>query len=75
MNEDIVIYPNAIKSFPIWVQFPKLDIKYFCTDSLSQLESFIGIPINIDKPMMEKTMPYYARLMVNIYLEGTSLSL
>ncbi|KAJ8432805.1 LOW QUALITY PROTEIN: hypothetical protein Cgig2_026135 [Carnegiea gigantea] len=60
VTKDLVIYPNAIKSFPIWVQFPKLDIKYLSIDSLSQLESFIGIPININKPMMEKTMPYYA---------------
>ena len=50
------INTDAIASLPIWVQFPKLDIKYCVLNSLSKLSSMLGIPLKTDKYTKDKVM-------------------
>ena len=39
---------DEIKSLPLWVQFPNLDIKYWGLEILSKNGSLLGIPIKAD---------------------------
>ncbi|KAJ8422255.1 LOW QUALITY PROTEIN: hypothetical protein Cgig2_025875 [Carnegiea gigantea] len=58
---------------PFIVQFPELDVKYWGADSLSKIGSAIGIPLKIDKQTIDKTFLSYARLLIDIPLEGPFL--
>jgi len=59
-----------IKSLPIWVQSPELDIKFWGNDGLSKIGSILGIPLKIDKFTKEKMMIKYARVLIDIPLDG-----
>ena len=61
---------DSISSLPIWIQLPELDVKYWGMQSLSKLGSVIGIPLKTDRYTKDKTMLTYARLLVEIPLEG-----
>ena len=61
---------KSIKSLPLWVQFLDLDIKYWGLESLSKLGSIIGIPLKTDKYTKEKSMIKYARLLIEVSMEG-----
>jgi len=43
------LHTKTIKSLPIWVQLSGLDIKYWGAQSLSKIESIMGIPLKSDK--------------------------
>ncbi|KAJ8421367.1 hypothetical protein Cgig2_025250 [Carnegiea gigantea] len=64
---------EEIKSLPIWAHFPDLDVKLWGNESLSKIGSILGIPLKIDKHTRDKMMIRYARLLINISLEGTFL--
>ncbi|KAJ8420630.1 hypothetical protein Cgig2_002710 [Carnegiea gigantea] len=63
-NEEMDINTEAITSLPISARFLDLDIKYWCLESLSKIDSILGIPIKTDKYTKEKTMLKYARLLI-----------
>ena len=69
-NPEMDINTESIKSLPLWVQFPDLDIKYWGLESLSKLGSIIGIPLKTDKFNKEKSMIRYARLLIEVPIEG-----
>ncbi|KAJ8419834.1 hypothetical protein Cgig2_030511 [Carnegiea gigantea] len=52
-------------------RFPELDIKYWGLQSLSKLGSMLGIPLKTDKFTKEKSMLKYARLLVEMPLDGS----
>ena len=62
---------ETIKSLPLWVQLPDLDIKYWGSASLSKIESLIGQPLKTDKYNAEKSRLSYARLLIEVPLEGS----
>ena len=61
---------EEIKSLPLWVQFPNVDIKFWGLESLSKIGSTLGIPIKSDRYTKEKSMIKYAKLMIEAPLEG-----
>jgi len=61
---------EVIKSLPLWVQFPNLDIKYWGLESFSKIESILGILIKTDRYTKERSTIKYARLMIEMSLEG-----
>ncbi|KAJ8423017.1 hypothetical protein Cgig2_016783 [Carnegiea gigantea] len=70
-NPKIDLHIEAIKSLPIWVQLSDLDIKYWGAESLSKIGGIMGIPLKSDKYTMEKTMLDYARLLIEMPMDGT----
>jgi len=64
------INTEAITSLPIWVRFPELDIKYWGLHSLSKIGSMLGIPLKTDGFTKDKMMLRYARMRVEMSLEG-----
>ena len=61
---------EAMQSIPLWVQFSELDIRYWGNDSLSKLGSIISIPIKTDKYTKNKKYLYYARMLIEVPMEG-----
>ena len=67
---EMEINTEAITSLPIWVRFPELDIKYWGPHSLSKIGSMLGIPLKTDRFTKDKMMLRYARLLVEMSLDG-----
>ena len=72
-NLEMDINIDTITSLPIWIQVPELDIKYWGIKSLNKIGSILGIPLKTDKYTKEKSMLKYARLLVEMPLEGRFL--
>ena len=69
-NPNMDLQTESIRSLPIWIQLPALDIKYWGIESLSKIGSILGIPIKTDKYTKEKQAIRYARLLVEMTIEG-----
>ena len=61
---------ESIKSLPLWVQLPGLDIKYWGLGSLSKIGSLIGHPLKTDKYTADKSVLNYAKLLIDVPLDG-----
>jgi len=70
-NPEMEINTEEINSLPIWVQLPGLDLKYWGNVSLSKIGSYLGIPLKTDKYTRDKSMLQYARILIDIPLEGS----
>ncbi|KAJ8419768.1 hypothetical protein Cgig2_018597 [Carnegiea gigantea] len=51
-------------------ELPGLDIKYWGMESLSKIDSLLGIPIKTDRFAKDKLVLRYARLLVEMPIEG-----
>ena len=69
-NPQMDLQTESIRSLPIWIQMSDLDIKFWGNGSLSKLGSYLGIPLKTDKHTKDRTMLRYARMLVDIPLEG-----
>ena len=70
-NPEMDLQTETIKSLPLWVQLPDLDIKYWGSASLSKIGSLIGQPLKTDKYTAEKSRLSYARLLIEVPLDGS----
>ena len=61
---------EAIKCFPLLIKLPALNIKYLGVKSLSKISCNLSIPIKIDKYMKDKQVLRYARLLVEMPING-----
>jgi len=69
-NPNMDLQIETIRSFPLWVQLPALDIKYWGIECLSKIGSLLGAPIKTDKITKEKQAIRYARLLMEMPIEG-----
>jgi len=69
-NPEMDLHTESIKSLPLWVQLPDLDVKYWGQNSLSKIGSILGIPIKTHKYTRDRSMLKYARLLIDVNLEG-----
>jgi len=69
-NPNMDLQTETIRSLPLWVQLPSLDIKYWGVECLSKLGSLLGNPIKTDKITKDKQAIRYARLLVEMPIEG-----
>lgn len=68
-NSTMDLQTESIRSLPIWIQLPALDIKCWGSESLSKIGSLLGIPIKTDKFTKDKQAIRYARLLVEMPIE------
>lgn len=64
------IKTEAISTLLVGVKFLDLDIKYWGLDSLNKITSILSILIQIDKYTKDKVMLKYARVLIDMPLEG-----
>lgn len=69
-NPDLALNTDSITSLPLWVQLPDLELKYWGTESLSKICSVLGVPMRTDKYTRERSMIRYARVLVDMPMEG-----
>ncbi|KAJ8421769.1 hypothetical protein Cgig2_000946 [Carnegiea gigantea] len=69
-NPTMDLQIETIRSLPIWIQLPTLDIKYWGMESLSKIGSILGIPLKTDKFTKDKQVIRYARLLVEMQIDG-----
>ena len=69
-NPEMELQAESSKALPLWVRFPDLDIKHLGLESLSKLGSMLGIPLKTDQYTKEKSRLSYARLMIEVPIEG-----
>ena len=69
-NPSMDIQTESIRSLPIWIQLHALDIKYWGMESLSKIGSILGIPLKTDRFTKEKQVIRYARLLVEMQIDG-----
>ena len=69
-NPNMDLQTETIRSLPLWIQLPSLDIKYWGVECLSKLGSLLGTPIKTDKITKDKQAIRYARLLVEMPIEG-----
>ncbi|KAJ8434397.1 hypothetical protein Cgig2_014244 [Carnegiea gigantea] len=69
-NPETDLHIETIKSLPLWVHLPNLDIKYWGLSSLSKICSVLRIPIKMDRYTKEKTWIRCARVLIDISIEG-----
>ena len=69
-NPNMDLCTEKIESLPIWIQLPDLDLKCWGTTSLSKICSSLGIPLKTDRYTKDRTMIRYARVLVDMKLDG-----
>jgi len=70
-NPNMDLCTKSLESLPIWIRLPDLDLKYWGMNSLSKICSTLGIPLKTDQFTKNKTMIKYARVLVDMKLEGS----
>jgi len=69
-NPKMDIHTESLKIMLLWVQLYDLDLKYWGLGSLSKIASILGIPLKIDKYIKEKSTLRYARILIEMNVEG-----
>jgi len=69
-NADLELNIEHMKSLPLWVRLPNLELKYWGISSLSKIGSLIGHPKKTDQFTKAKSMIHYARLLIEVPIEG-----
>ena len=69
-NLEMEINIESLHSLPIWVQFPKLDLKYWGLECLSKIGTLLGVPLKTDKYTLDKTFLNYARVLIDMPIDG-----
>ena len=69
-NADLELNIDHMKTLPLWVRLPNLELKYWGLSSLSKIGSLIGHPNKTDRFTKSKSMIQYARLLIEVPIEG-----
>ncbi|XP_048496270.1 uncharacterized protein LOC125495558 [Beta vulgaris subsp. vulgaris] len=59
-------HSEILKVIPIWVKFPSLPLHYWSDDSLSRIESLLGIPIYADECTSKALRVCFARVLIEM---------
>lgn len=51
---------------PVWIQFPRLDLKYWNSNCLYKLAGLVGNPIKLDRVTSHKERLNFARILVQV---------
>lgn len=58
---------------PVWIRFPKLDVAYQGESCLWKLGGMIGTVIRVDNATLNFDKRMYARILVDIKINGVNL--
>ncbi|KAL2943829.1 hypothetical protein RDABS01_032176 [Bienertia sinuspersici] len=68
-SPDIELHKESVKTVPIWVRMPHLELKYWGQGCLHKLGDIIGTTLKIDNVTMNKDRLSYARILVAVELD------
>lgn len=58
----------SFDSKPVWIQFPKLNWRFWSPHNLSKLSSFVGMPIAMDRLTTNHSRLGCARVLVDLHV-------
>ncbi|XP_021774067.1 uncharacterized protein LOC110738017 [Chenopodium quinoa] len=61
---------DTILQIPVWVRFPDLNLKFWSQATLMKIAGLVGNPIKTDKATASKELLEYARVMVEVQVDG-----
>ncbi|KAL2931849.1 hypothetical protein RDABS01_037259 [Bienertia sinuspersici] len=68
-DSEMELHKETIKNVPIWIRFPKLELKYWGHRSLHKLGDAIGTTLKVDRLTEQKERLAYARIMVEVDIQ------
>ncbi|KAL2904843.1 hypothetical protein RDABS01_003553 [Bienertia sinuspersici] len=68
-DSEMELHKETIKIVPIWIRFPKLELKYWGHRNLHKLVDAIGTTLKIDRLTEQKERLAYARIMVEVDIQ------
>ncbi|KAL2897076.1 hypothetical protein RDABS01_038859 [Bienertia sinuspersici] len=68
-SPDIELHKENVKTVPIWIRMPNLDLKYWGQGCLHKLGDIIGTTLKVDNVTMNKDRLSYARILVEVELD------
>ncbi|KAL2903768.1 hypothetical protein RDABS01_002478 [Bienertia sinuspersici] len=66
---DMDLHKENVKTIPIWIRLPNLELKYWGSTCLHKLGDSIGTTLKVDHITLNKERLTYARLLVEVGLE------
>ncbi|CAH9111738.1 unnamed protein product, partial [Cuscuta europaea] len=66
LSEDFSFEDEEFLKVPIWVKFPKLPMKLWNDEAMSEVASMVGVPITTDKITKERMNNEYARVLIEV---------
>lgn len=67
------VMKEKVTDVPIWIRLPGLDLKYWGRSALMKIAGILGKPIKTDRATAQKDILDYARVMVEVAVEGSFL--
>ncbi|KAL2928967.1 hypothetical protein RDABS01_034378, partial [Bienertia sinuspersici] len=68
-NPDIEMHKENVKTVPIWIRMPNLELKYWGQGCLHKLGDIIGTTLKVDNVTLNKDRLAYARILVEVELD------
>ncbi|KAL2922928.1 2 3-bisphosphoglycerate-independent phosphoglycerate mutase [Bienertia sinuspersici] len=68
-NPDIELHKENVKTVPIWIRMPNLELKYWGQGCLHKLGDIIGTTLKVDNVTLNKDRLAYARILVEVELD------
>ncbi|KAL2901408.1 hypothetical protein RDABS01_026490 [Bienertia sinuspersici] len=68
-SPDIELHKENVKTVPMWIRMPNLDLKYWGQGCLHKLGDIIGTTLKVDNVTMNKDRLSYARILVEVELD------
>ncbi|KAL2935202.1 Reducing polyketide synthase pksF [Bienertia sinuspersici] len=69
--DDVDLTKEEVRNVPVWIRFPKLDLKYWGEKTLFKLAgivSMVGTPVKLDQATFNEERLMYAKVLVKIKL-------
>ncbi|CAH9126688.1 unnamed protein product [Cuscuta epithymum] len=66
LSEDFSFEDEEFLKVPIWVKFPKLPMKLWNDEAMSEVASMVGVPFTTDKITQERSNNEYARVLIEV---------
>ncbi|XP_056695032.1 uncharacterized protein [Spinacia oleracea] len=68
-SQDVNCAKETIKTLPIWIKLPGLDVKYWGEKSLYKIAGQIGSPIKVDQATQYRDKLLFAKVLVDVQLD------
>ncbi|XP_021760245.1 uncharacterized protein LOC110725081 [Chenopodium quinoa] len=69
-SSDLKIREEKVSDVPIWVRLPNLDLKFWGREALMKIAGLIGNLVKTDKVTAQKERIAYARIMIEVEING-----
>ncbi|CAH9147359.1 unnamed protein product [Cuscuta epithymum] len=66
LSDDFSFEDEEFLKVPIWVKFPKLPMKLWNDEAMSEVASMIGVPITTDKITQDRANNDFARVLIEV---------